>query len=148
MNQVLVTPLRRIPTSGGDVYSGMKCVDQGFSGFGEAYFTTVQKHVVKGWKRHSRMTLNLVVPCGEIQISVLREADEKVQVYRLGPDHAETYLRLTIPPGFWVAFGGIGSHLNLMLNMANIPHDPTESDSKPLEAFPWTWIESAIPASY
>ena len=39
----------------------MKCVDPGFEGFGEVYFSSVLQGLVKAWKRHSRMTLNLDV---------------------------------------------------------------------------------------
>ena len=38
---VLLTPLKRIHHPKGDVFHGMKKSDAGFSGFGEAYFSTI-----------------------------------------------------------------------------------------------------------
>ena len=36
------------------------------------------------------------------------------------------YFRLTIPPGIWFGFKGISEGLNLICNVADIPHDPDE----------------------
>ncbi len=138
MTGAAFTPLRRICVAGGDVFHGLKATEPSFAGFGEAYFTSVEQGVVKGWKRHNRMVLNLIVPCGCIQVSVFRETAGLREHFILGPD-PKSYGRLTIPPGVWVAFGGIGSGMNLMLNIASIEHDPSESDSLSIDAFPWTW---------
>ena len=61
---VILTPLNKICHPKGDVFHGMKKSDVGFVGFGEAYFSTVNYTEIKGWNRHKRMTLNLVVPVG------------------------------------------------------------------------------------
>lgn len=142
MQDVLFTPLKRIATPGGDVLHGMKAIDAGFAGFGEAYFSIIDAGVVKGWKRHNRMTLNFVVPCGEVQVRIYDETSRAFRDFRLGPADERTYGRLTIPPTYWVAFGGLGVSTNMMLNVASIPHDPLESDRRDLDAFPWTWLDS------
>jgi dTDP-4-dehydrorhamnose 3,5-epimerase len=138
MEGVLFTPLRRIPTPGGDVRHGLKASDASFAGFGEAYFSSVEGGAVKGWKRHTRMTLNLVVPVGEVRFLVCSDSGER-RAYQLSPDRAEGYGRLTVPPGLWMAFGGVGGGLNLLLNVASIEHDPAEAESRPLDAMPWSW---------
>ena len=142
MALALFTPLRRIPTPNGDVRHAMKATDPGFAGFGEAYFSTVEAGAVKGWKRHRAMTLNFVVPCGEIRVAI-RDGAGLREAHALTPDRAEAYGRLTIPPGLWVAFGGVGPGLNLLLNLASLPHDPTESDTRPLSELPWSWEDTA-----
>lgn len=139
MSGPVITPLRRIPTPGGDVRHGLKASDPTFSGFGEAYFSSVEAGAVKGWKRHRRMTLNLVVPCGEVRFMVRDEDTAALWSFQLSPDPAERYGRLTVPPGLWMAFGGVGPGLNLLLNIASIEHDPTEADSRPLDAMEWSW---------
>jgi len=61
---VVLTRLSIINIPDGDVLHAMKSNDLGYSGFGEAYFSIVKQNVVKAWKRHREMTLNLVVPVG------------------------------------------------------------------------------------
>lgn len=132
----MLTPLRIIPTAGGPVMHGMKSVDAGYDGFGEAYFSVVERNAVKGWKRHRRMVSNLVVPSGLVRLQLLdTRADSPTRGLHadltLGP---ENYQRLTVPPGIWLAFQGRSDTLNLLLNLASIPHDPTESDNLPIDA--------------
>jgi dTDP-4-dehydrorhamnose 3,5-epimerase len=117
----------------------LKASDAGFAGFGEAYFSSVERGAVKGWKRHARMTLNLVVPIGEIRFLVVDEASGARRAFHLTPDRSEAYGRLTVPPGRWMAFGGVGEGLNLLLNIASIEHDPSEAENRPLDAISWTW---------
>lgn len=144
MDGVLTTPLRRILTPAGDVLHGMRSTDPTFAGFGEAYFSMVLSGHVKGWKRHAVMTVNLVVPSGAVQVSIHDATAATTQAFVLCPDDEATCQRLTIAPGLWVAFGGIGRGSNVMLNVASIPHDPAESTSVGLDVFPWHWIE--VPA--
>ena len=63
---VLLHPLSIKSSEKGDVLHVMRNFDEGFAGFGEAYFSSIQSETVKAWKRHREMILNLVVPFGEI----------------------------------------------------------------------------------
>lgn len=128
----VVTPLRRITNPKGDVYHGLKSGEASFKGFGEAYFSTVLFGITKGWKQHRVMTLNLVVPAGTIEFHMRSDDGRFADSVRLGD---ERYARLTVPPGVWIAFSGIGEGLNLLLNVASIPHDPDEAVNVPLEQF-------------
>jgi dTDP-4-dehydrorhamnose 3,5-epimerase len=134
---VLLTPLKHIPHPKGDLYHGMRCSDPGYNGFGEAYFSTVNKGDVKPWKKHLRMTLNLVVPVGKIRFVILDMRDGSVtfggrMLVEIGP---ENYQRLTVPPGLWMAFEGMNDGLNLLLNMADLEHDPGEMERVELDTF-------------
>jgi dTDP-4-dehydrorhamnose 3,5-epimerase len=129
----IVTPLRRIANPMGDVYHGLKSSEDSFKGFGEAYFSTVLFGISKGWKQHRVMTLNLVVPVGTIEFHLRSDDGRFLDSVRLG-DYC--YGRLTVPPCVWLAFSGIGETLNLLLNVASIPHDPDEALSLPIEHFP------------
>lgn len=139
MTDPVFTALRLIPTPGGDVRHGIRASDSTFVGFGEAYFSSVEKGAVKGWRRHTRMTLNLVVPVGEVRFLVFDEASGQRRAFHLTPNRPEAYGRLTVPPGLWMAFGGVEEALNLLLNLASIEHDPAEAESRPLGAIPWSW---------
>ncbi len=145
MDGLLLTPLKRIPLPAGDVLHGMKKDDPGFAGFGEAYFSIVHSGIIKGWKRHNRMTLNLVVPQGCVGFAVCddRGGAPMFRHVALSPDSNETYQRLTVQPGLWVAFRGEGAGTNMLLNLASIAHQPDEADNRPLDAFTFTWPEIA-----
>ena len=128
-----VTPLKRIFNPKGDIFHVMKKSDPGFAGFGEAYFSTVDYLEVKGWKKHSLMLMNLVVPMGEVCFYLYDEFSRCTTQHVLGPAN---YGRLTVPPGYWMAFAGRGREFNLVLNLASIEHDPKEAINAPLDSYP------------
>lgn len=133
---VFLSDLKIIPVDNGRVLHGIKANENTYMGFGEAYFSSIVNGKIKGWKKHLQMTLNLVVPVGAIRF-VIFDDRPKSKTYGsfnevcLGPEIK--YSRLTIPPGVWMAFQGIGKDLNLLLNIASIPHDPAEVLQLPLE---------------
>ena len=118
--------------SQGNLFHAMKSSSEGFKGFGEAYFSTVAKGEVKGWKKHLRMTLNLLVPVGKVAFMLRGEGEDDGVRVELGPDN---YHRLTVEPGMWMAFEGL-DEFNLLLNLADMEHDPDEVEKAPLEQYP------------
>lgn len=135
MEQIILTPLKQIHNPKGDVYHAMKKSDVGFAGFGEAYFSTVAQGVVKGWKKHTQMTLNLVVPVGAIEFVVY---DEQTQEFFSVALSQTNYQRLTIKPNLWMAFRGLEKE-NMLLNLASIEHDPKEAVQKELSEIVYEW---------
>ena len=133
MKGITLTPLQLIKGEKGTVLHALKATDAEFSSFGEAYFSTVNFGTTKGWKRHNRMVMNLVVPEGAIKFIIIDDRGRSLEVFEtlLGP--TTNYSRLTIEPGLWVAFEGVGEGVNLLLNIASILHDPNETDSLPLD---------------
>ena len=139
ISDILVTPLRRVETIGGDVLHGMKQSDPGYAGFGEAYFSWVSIDSVKAWKRHTQMTMNVVVPVGKVRFvfrSVNSDDVEEFRVEEIGEDH---YVRLTVPPGVWFGFQGVGTPQSLVMNIASIPHDPNEVERILLSDINYKW---------
>lgn len=132
---IAMTPLRKIEHPKGDVFHGIKATDSGYVGFGEAYFTTIVPNEVKGWKKHSIMTMNIIVPIGMVRFHIHGEAFRKTSTFDVG---YLNYCRLTIPPGYWVAFQGLTDNTNLILNVANLEHNPMEAVNAPLDSFPLT----------
>ena len=63
---VILTPLEIVSNSKGNVLHGMKKSDPGFINFGEAYFSTIKHGQTKGWNKHNSLTMNLIVPYGEV----------------------------------------------------------------------------------
>jgi dTDP-4-dehydrorhamnose 3,5-epimerase len=47
--------------------------------------------------------------------------------------------RLTVPPGIWFGFKGLGLGVSLVLNIADIPHEPTEAQTRSKEEFLYDW---------
>jgi len=133
MDGVVLTPLKQIFNPKGDIFHAMKKSDSGFDGFGEAYFSTINRGDIKGWKKHTKMTLNLVVVSGEIEF-VVYNGEEFFSV-KLSHNN---YQRLTVRPNLWMAFRGIGEN-NMLLNIANIEHDPNEAENRDLESIIYEW---------
>lgn len=117
----------------------MKQSDAGFAGFGEAYFSWVAAGAVKAWKRHMRMTMNLVVPLGQVRFvfrAVTPDDDEEFRSEVIGDG---CYARITVPPGIWFGFQGVGASPSLVLNMASITHDPTEVERLAVSDVQFNW---------
>ena len=127
MDGVTLTPLRRIPLENGDVLHGMKATEVSFCGFGEAYFTQIRPGCTKGWKRHNRMALNLVVVHGIVKFVIYDEKKKCFEEIVLSPD--SNYQRLTVCPGLWMAFHGLGDEVSIIMDIIPEPHDPTEADN-------------------
>ena len=137
LDDILVTPLKRIPTVGGDVLHALKKTDAGFDGFGEIYFSWVEQGAIKAWKYHKRMTLNLVVPMGEV-IFVFHQTNQKNN-FRTENIGEERYVRLTVPPGIWFGFKGLTSGYSLLMNVIDLEHDPDEVLRKETSEFDYDW---------
>ena len=119
---VKVTKEKEIINPKGNIFHIIKKSSDGFHGFEEAYFTTINKGDIKGWKQHHKMTLNLAVPVGEVKF-VITDKKDHFEEYILSP---QNYFRLTVPPKLWVAFQGLGD-FNLIINIANLEHHPDEA---------------------
>jgi dTDP-4-dehydrorhamnose 3,5-epimerase len=128
---VSLTELRQIPDERGAVLHMLRSDAPEFTNFGECYFSEVLPGAVKAWKRHRKQTQNLVVPVGRIRMVIYDDRDSsstkgKLQVLELG--RPDAYVRLHIPPGLWYGFSAISAVPALLVNCADLPHDPTESE--------------------
>ncbi len=132
LSDIILSPLKRIPVAGGDVLHVFKNTDSDFTHFGEAYFSFVEQGVVKAWKLHKRMTLNLVVPIGDVRFIFTSNEEGGVREATIGESN---YARLTVPPGIWFGFQGLAKGSNLLLNLADITHDPDEVLRKSIDEF-------------
>jgi dTDP-4-dehydrorhamnose 3,5-epimerase len=139
-----LTPLREIPDDRGIVRHMLRATDPAFAGFGEVYFSTVKSGMVKAWKRHRAMTLNVVCVHGAIRFVCYDDRAGsptcgQFQEIALAPITA--YQLATIPPGVWTGFLGTAAGESILCNCASIPHDPAESDRLPPEhsSIPYNW---------
>ena len=124
-----------------DVMHAMKSSDRGYENFGEAYFSTINSGDIKAWKRHKKMTLNLIVPFGEVKFVLY---DDRLKSTSYG-EYTEivlsrsNYYRLTVPPMLWMGFNGLGTDTSIILNVANIEHEPDEVDRKEEDQILYNW---------
>lgn len=139
---VQLHPLKQISVPKGDVWHAFKCTDEGFVGFGEAYFTHIDAGEVKGWKRHNRYTLNLVVVQGAVRFVLYDdrlESPTKGQFAELILSPEDNYQRLTVAPGLWMAFQGVGNERSMLMDLIPEVHTPEESDKKELDEIKFNW---------
>lgn len=137
MKGVLLHDLAQIVVSNGNVFHALKATDDGYVGFGEAYFSQIDSGAVKGWKRHNRFTLNIIVPVGRIRFVI---HDDRLESNTRGQfvEHVLSpngnYKRLTIAAGLWVAFQGLDRNTSILLDIIPEPHNQNEADILPLSA--------------
>ena len=138
---LILTPLKKIHHPKGDILHCLKKSDAEYSSFGEAYFSTINNGEIKGWNKHKMMTLNLIVPFGEVTFVIYdkRESSRsKGKFFKVTLSQAN-YQRLTVPPGLWLAFKGKSKDINLILNIADMEHDPDEIEKMDLNKFPYNF---------
>ena len=126
---IKIKPLKQINVEGGNVLHALKASEEEFYGFEEAYFSTIKINKIKAWKRHLRMTMNLIVPVGEVQFNFYNQEKKLLSNTIIGE---RNYSRITVPPMTWFGFKGLASSTSYILNISNQFHDPSEVERKPL----------------
>ena len=138
---IIKTKQKIITADNGSVYHGIKTNDNGYNGFGEVYFSSVKIDSIKAWKLHKKMTCNLLVLSGAVMFGFydLRKSSSSYrEKYKLQLS-IKDYSRLTIPNGVWFGFKGLSKNLNLICNIANMPHDPDEVSRKAVSEIDFDW---------
>lgn len=125
---VRITPLRQILDERGKVMHMLRADDDVFERFGEVYFSVVHPEAVKAWHLHREMTLNYACVSGAVKFVLYDDREGspsrgEIQEVFLSP---EDYKLVTVPPGVWNGFKGIGTESSIVANCATIPHDPEE----------------------
>ncbi len=128
IDKVQVHPLQQIPDERGKVMHMLRCDDPWFERFGEIYFSVVYPGAIKAWHLHKAMTLNYAVVSGMIKLVLYDERNEsstrgELQEFFVGEDN---YVLITIPPGIWNGFKGVGSKPATVANCATEPHHADE----------------------
>ena len=120
--------LKQISVPKGDLWHAFKMNDEGFVGFGEAYLTQIEPHQIKGWKRHNRYVLNIVVIVGAVKFVIYDDRQESItrgQFEEIILSPIYNYQRLTA--------GAAESENSILMDLIPELHQPEESDRKELE---------------
>ena len=137
---LLLSKEKIISVDNGNIMHAIKKSSKGYNGFGEAYFSLIQYQSIKGWKKHLRMTVNLVVPIGKVRFVVFhQDKNHKQRKFYEFILSRENYNRLTIPPMVWYSFQGLSKSDSVVLNVADIEHIPEESESIELNSIEFDW---------
>ena len=136
LNTIEIIPLSRINTPNGDVLHALKNDDKGFFGFGEAYFSWININTVKAWKKHNAMSMNLIVPHGNVRFVFYDESTNDYRVEEIGD---KRYVRLSVPSGIWFGFKGLFAPGSLILNITNLKHDVNEAHKLAQNNFSYDW---------
>lgn len=125
---VLFSPVKKISHENGDLFHIVRNFDEGFDGFGEAYISTIKYNEIKSWKRHVEMTANMVVPIGRVKMVIFDDRPDSTTfgLFNEFIMSIDNYCRLTIPPNLLYGFMGLDKTVNMIINVANIPHNPNE----------------------
>jgi len=142
MEGVNLYDLKQIKIQKGNILHAFKVTDEGYVNFGEAYFSQIQYGAVKGWKRHRRFRLNIIVPVGEIKFVIFDDRHNSATLgqykeYILSP--SKNYKRLTVAPGLWMAFQGLNRNTSMLLDIIPELHTPDESDNLPLDSIKYNF---------
>lgn len=135
MDGIILTSLKKIYHPKGDILKVIKKSESEFSGFGEVYFSVINKSEIKGWKKHKKMISNLVVITGEVEFVFYNENSKEFLNIKLSQ---KKYKRITVKPGLWMAFRGIEKN-NILFNLSNIEHDPDEAINTDLNKIDYKW---------
>ncbi len=143
INGVQVIPLKRIPDERGTIMHMLRATDPHFQQFGEIYFSTIYKDVIKGWHLHREMSLNYACIHGRIKLVLFDDREESstrgelMEIF-LGPDN---YSLVIIPPEVWNGFKGMLDPVSIVANCCTHVHDPSRSSR--LDPFdnhiPYNW---------
>lgn len=124
---VVVKKLNRIPDERGCIMHMLKEEDQEFNRFGEIYFSTIYKGVIKGWHIHKEMELNYAVVFGDIKLALYDDrkgSNTKGNLMEIFTG-SKNYLLIKIPPMVWNGFKGIAEE-SIVANCATLSHRSDE----------------------
>jgi dTDP-4-dehydrorhamnose 3,5-epimerase len=142
---VSFVPLREIADDRGSVLHVLRSDAPDFTKFGECYLSEIVPGAIKAWKKHKLQTQNITVPVGRIRIVLYdnRETSSskgKLEVFEIG--RPDAYMRIRISPGIWYGFTCISYQKAMLVNCADIPHSPAESQVILMDdaTIPYKWL--------
>tara|TARA_B100000902_G_scaffold399352_1_gene469808 strand:+ start:14048 stop:14449 length:402 start_codon:yes stop_codon:yes gene_type:complete len=105
-----------------------------YKGFGELYFSQIKKNKIKGWKKHTKMTMNIKVIMGKVKFILSKDMKSFKKIIISENDK----FLLTISKNIFFAFQGLDKK-NEILNFSNIKHSKKECINLPLNRINYKW---------
>ena len=66
LDKIKISNLKINKNSDGDVLHAFKATDEDFQKLQEIYFSKIKFSKIKAWKKHKKLSMNLIVPFGEV----------------------------------------------------------------------------------
>ncbi len=142
---VVVKTLRVIPDERGRVMEMLRCDDDLFIKFGQAYITTAYPGVIKAWHYHLKQTDNFVVVKGMMKVALYdaRKGSPTrgmINEFIMG-EHNPILVR--IPPHVYHGFTTISEHEAVVVNIPTEPYNRENPDEYRLDPhtkkIPYEW---------
>lgn len=127
---------KKIFSPKGNVLTYLKKDQKGYKGFGEIYFSIINRNKIKGWKKHKKMSMNIYVIIGSAKFVFY---DIKKKKFSFKTLHETKPQRLFIGPNTWFAFKNIAKKKTIIVNFSNTKHDDNEVLHKKLSEIKFNW---------
>ena len=135
MDEISIKNLSIINNKKGDILKGFLKSDNKTINVKEVYFSEINPKQIKAWKKHNKMTSNLIAVKGEIKI-VVQKKDKSFVTEIISK---KNYKMISIPPNFWFGFQCISTEAGMLANISNEEHDDLESDRLDIDKILFDW---------
>ena len=128
IKDVFISKLKVISDERGKVMHMMRNDSKVFKKFGEIYFSTIYKDVIKAWHLHKEATLNYACVSGRVKLVLYddRVDSDSRGIYEEIFLTPENYFLVTIPPNIWNGFKGLAKGESIIANCLYLPHNEKE----------------------
>jgi dTDP-4-dehydrorhamnose 3,5-epimerase len=142
---VKLKPLRVISDERGRLMEMLRCDDDLFLKFGQAYLTAAYPGVVKAWHYHKKQTDHFIIVRGMLKVVLYDDRKGsptrgQVNEFFLGEHNPKL---LQIPALVWHGFKNIGEHEALCINLPTELYDYKNPDEYRIPAhskkIPYDW---------
>lgn len=125
-----------IKTKNGDVLRFLR--NQELKKFNEIYFSEILPKNIKAWKKNISTEQNIIVPCGNIKLAIIKNLDDKkIKIIFLGKKF--DYGIYTIPKNTWYGFKCIGKEKALIINCISKIHKEENNSKLEYKSYPIKW---------
>ncbi len=127
---VKIKKLRVIPDERGRLMEMLRCDDDLFIKFGQAYITTAFPGAVKAWHYHKKQTDSFVVVKGMMKVVLYDDRENsstkgEINEFFMGIHNP---ILLQIPPYVYHGFKCIGEEESMVINFPTEPYNYNEPD--------------------
>ena len=134
LNKIRIEKYNFVKNKNGIILKILNNKQSNLKSYKDAYFSFIKFNKVKGWKKHLKMTMTLIVPVGKVKFVFYDE--EKFMPIILGDNK---FYKIIVPPNIWFAFKGISKGKNVIFNLANIKHNDKEVIRKKNNEIKYNW---------